>query len=105
MANRNSLWLVLPLLWAGVSQASVPEWVKQAASVQVNAADYDDETNAVVLLKEHVVTIAANGNIGSDERRVGRILRPQGRNLASLPLFFDKDEKIKNLHAFTITKS
>jgi transglutaminase-like putative cysteine protease len=96
---------VLPFLWAGVLNASVPEWVKQAASVQVNPADYDDETNAVVLLKEHVVTIDANGAIGSDERRVVRILRPQGRNEASLPLYFDKDEKIKNLHAYTITKS
>jgi transglutaminase-like putative cysteine protease len=103
--KRNSVWLALPLLWAGALSASVPDWVRQATTVQVKASDYDDETNAVVLLDEQVVTIDGNGNIGTDGRRVIRILRPQGRTEASMPLFFDTDEKVKNLHAYTITKT
>ena len=58
----------------------VPDWVVQAAAVKVPY--YPPNTGAVVLLDDRLVSVGPDGRATERQRRVVKILRPQGRQYA-----------------------
>jgi hypothetical protein len=84
--------------WA--SSNAVPDWVKAAAQQPLPALP--ESTKAVVLLDDETYTVDAKGQAVLHEREVIKILRPQGRGFGEPVVWFDKDEKILSLHAWSI---
>jgi hypothetical protein len=78
----------------------LPDWVMQAVKNQPGS--YPPKATAVVLLDDRLVTIAPGGQATERERRVLRILRPQGRDEAHILATYSKDEKVDYLHAWSI---
>jgi hypothetical protein len=79
---------------------SVPEWVHAAAAQTL--PHYSEETNAVVLLDEVTYTVSPNGQAVEHDRRVVKILRPQGRDEGVIHIGFDKDTKILSMNVWSI---
>jgi transglutaminase-like putative cysteine protease len=77
-----------------------PDWVLAAAHASI--PDYPKTTKAVVLDSEEILTVGADGKGTLHERRVIRILRPQGRAYATVIIPNDRDRKIKFLHVWGI---
>lgn len=84
---------------AGVN---VPDWVRQAAAQNVTV--YDPETNAVVLLDDTAITLSKPGEYVEHQRRVVRILRPEGRANGQLLVYLTADSHLLSLHAWSIAK-
>ncbi len=79
---------------------TVPDWVRTAATQTLPA--YPPETNAVILLEDTTYTVAADGRATEHDRRVIKILRPQGRDEATVHVNYDADTKIQSLHVWSI---
>jgi hypothetical protein len=79
---------------------TVPDWVRAAAAQTI--PQYSPETNAVVLLDDTTYTVASDGRAVEHDRRVVKILRPQGRDQAVLHVEFDKDTKILSMGVWSI---
>ncbi len=79
---------------------AVPDWVHTAAAQTVPA--YPPETNAVVLLDDTTYTVGADGRAVEHRRYVVKILRPQGRDEATIQVGFDKDTKILSMNVWSI---
>ena len=79
----------------------VPDWVRAAAALP--ARTYSPLTDAVILLDDTTVTVAPNGTATRHRRRVIKILRPQGREDASIFIPFSNDQKLLNLHIWSIS--
>ncbi len=79
---------------------SVPDWVRTAA--QQKLPQYSNETNAVVLLDDITYTVAPDGSAVEHQRKVIKILRPQGREEGIVGVPFDKDAKIISMHVWSI---
>jgi hypothetical protein len=82
------------------SKDSVPDWVRAAAAQPLKT--YSPETEAVVLLDDRTVTVAADGKAVERRRHVVKILRPKGRDDGYVGVYFDKDSKILSLHVWSI---
>jgi len=87
-----------PLCMAGTPQP--PDWVLQAAHAKL--PPYPSSTKAVVLDDEETITVGADGKAIRHERRVIRILRPAGREYATVVVPISKDEKLRSLHVWSI---
>jgi hypothetical protein len=86
----------------GIAQAEVPEWLRALAKQP--AKTYADDVNAVVLLDDTVATVKDNGDLVKHGRRVVRILRPEGRNWASvMEVSYNGDSKVSYLRGWSIT--
>lgn len=83
------------------SATSVPEWLRTAAQQPVKK--YADDVNAVILLDDQSVTVNDKGEIIRHERLAVRVLRPEGRDLATYPVYYDSDSKVNYLHGWSIT--
>jgi hypothetical protein len=84
------------------SAADVPEWLRNLQ--RQPAKTYADDVNWVVLLDDNVTTVKENGDILRRGRRALRILRPEGRNRASLmELGYNSFTKVNYLRAWSIT--
>jgi hypothetical protein len=92
--------ILLALAPAAFAKDSVPDWVRAAVAQPVPT--YPAETNAVVLLDDTTYTVAPDGRAVEHSRRVVKILRPQGRNEATVVVRFDKDTKILSLNVWSI---
>jgi hypothetical protein len=79
---------------------SVPGWVRAAAAQTIPA--YSSETHAVVLLSDTTYTVTADGRAVKHVRRVVKILRPQGRDEATIAVNFDKDTKLLSMNVWSI---
>jgi len=97
--------LCLPtvLLVASSPAASVPDWVRQAANQTLPA--YDPETKAVVLLDEGVLTVNAPNEFLYHQRRVVKVLRPEGREEGDLAVPLHKLEELLFIHAWSIDRA
>ena len=80
--------------------AGTPDWLRQAAKVQVHPST--DEV-AVVLLDEQITTVTPDGEIRSTYRKAYRIIRPQGRDLGVVAVTFDSDTQLSFLKGWSIT--
>ena len=85
---------------AFAAKDSVPDWVKTAAAQTVPT--YPADTNAVVLLDEHTLTVDKDGHAVEHVRRVVKILRPGGREEGMVFVPFDNDHKLLSLHVWSI---
>ena len=83
------------------SSNALPDWVTAAAS-NVLLPRYPAETKAVVLLDDDLITVSPDGKTTERERRVVKILRPQGREYAEIVAWYSKDNKLNSFHAWSI---
>jgi hypothetical protein len=77
-----------------------PQWMRAAANAAL--PDHDEKTNAVLLYSEDVLSVQQNGKIKKLERRVYKILRPDGRQYGTIRADFDAESKINYIHGWCI---
>ncbi len=77
-----------------------PQWMH--ALVNAPLPEHDKETNAVLLLAEDTFTVQGNGKMKRIERRVYKILRPDGRGVGTVHADFDSETKINFIHGWCI---
>jgi len=77
-----------------------PDWGLEAAKTHV--PDYAKDAAAVILFDEFVETVDAQGRAVERERRVKRVLKPQGRSEVSCSVSYSEDEKINYFRVWTI---
>jgi len=68
---------MLLFLPAAARPADAPQWMH--ALVSVPLPEHDEKTNAVLLLADDTFVVQGNGKMKRIERRVYKILRPDGR--------------------------
>jgi transglutaminase-like putative cysteine protease len=102
LTNALPLALAAAFVFAGpLATAGTPDWMKQVAQAPLPA--YPADTNAVVLLDERFTTISSAGEVHITYRKAYRILRPQGRTLGTVYVYFDSDTQLKFLKGWSIT--
>ncbi|HEV2214675.1 MAG TPA: DUF3857 domain-containing protein, partial [Terracidiphilus sp.] len=84
-------------------QKPVPDWGVNAAKTATPA--YAQDASSVVLYDSTVETVDDSGRATESEYQATRVLAPQGRDDAVCALGYNSDEKILELHAWTITAS
>jgi hypothetical protein len=84
--------------WFGGKQ-DPPQWGLDAAKTPTPA--YAKDAAAIILYDEYLETVDAQGRAVERERRVKRILKPQGRNV-SCNVDYDVDEKVNYFREWTI---
>jgi uncharacterized protein DUF3857 len=89
--------LGLPAL---VRAGDAPQWMH--ALVNTPLPEHDEKTNAVLLLVEDTFTVQGNGKMKRIERRVYKILRPDGRAYGTIYANFDAETKINSIHGWCI---
>jgi len=72
------------------------------ALVNVPLPEHDEKTDAVLLLAENTFTVQGNGKMKRIERRVYKILRPDGRRYGTIQADFDSETKIDSIHGWCI---
>ena len=78
-----------------------PQWMH--AVVNAPLPPHDEKTDAVLLYSETNVSVNSVDKIKTLERRVYRILRPEGRKYGTVVVSFrSPGEKINNIHAWCI---
>jgi hypothetical protein len=77
-----------------------PQWMHAVANATL--PEHDEKTNAVLLYSEDVLSVQSNGKIKKVERRVYKILRPDGRQYGTIRADFDAESKISNMHGWCI---
>jgi hypothetical protein len=86
---------------APAAQAGIPDWLRSVAGTPLGT--YPDETNAVLLFDEHIISVSDSGEIKLVVRRAYKILRPQGRERGRVAVYFDEETRITYLKAWSIT--
>ncbi len=107
--ERNPLLRALCILGLGLGTTApcslasnpVPDWVTGAASSAL-LPRYPAETKAVILLDDDLITVGPDGKTTERERKVVKILRPQGREYAEIVAEYSKDNKLNSFHAWSI---
>src|SRR5215469_11375687 len=77
-----------------------PPWMH--ALVNLPLPEHDEKTDAVLLLAEDTFTVQGNGKMKRVERRVYKILRPDGRRYGTVRADFDSETKINFIHGWCI---
>jgi len=103
MAGRAFLVLAVFALAPAASPAAAPEWLRAAA--RDTLPTYPADTVAVLLLDETVVTVEDNGRMKTTVRRAFKILRPEGRGLARVAIFFNKNRKLLSMKGWAIPRT
>jgi hypothetical protein len=91
-----SLLVMLPPARGG----DAPQWMHAVVNAPLPA--HDEKTNAVLLYSEDILSVQSNGKIKKVERRVYKILRPDGRQYGTIRADFDAETKINNIHGWCI---
>jgi len=86
---------------SAAARAGTPDWLRDAA--RTSLPSYSEDTDAVVLLDERVVTVSASGEVRSTYRKAVKILRPEGRTKGTLYVYFDRQTEITSLKGWSIT--
>jgi hypothetical protein len=86
----------LPAARAG----DAPAWMHSL--VNASLPKYDEKTDAVLLYSEEILNVQPNGKIKSTERRVYKILRPDGRRFGRIHAYFDSETRITSIHGWCI---
>src|SRR2546423_12301886 len=95
-------WLCLGLfIQSSAALASgVPAWMQ--AQVGVPTPEHDADTDAVLLYSEVMLAVQPNGKLKHLERKVYRILRPDGRWAGLVRAAVDSQMRLDTLHAWSI---
>ncbi len=94
------LFLSLLVTIPAARSADAPQWMHAAANAAL--PEHDEKTNAVLLYSEDTLSVQSNGKIKKVERRVYKILRPDGRQYGTFRADFDAETKINNIHGWCI---
>src|SRR5215472_10292959 len=97
----NAALLLVLLSCSLAATAEAPDWLRALA--RETPKKYADDVNAVVLLNDDETTVRDKGEIVEHGRRAYRILRPEGRGVASIELEFGNDTKVNFLRGWSIT--
>jgi hypothetical protein len=101
---RNSLFAALLVAAAfcfpSSAAASAPEWLRALSRVPVPS--YPKETDAVMLLNEQSTVVKDSGEIVTIYHRAYKILRPKGRELGTVVVYFDNETRLTYLKAWSI---
>src|SRR5579871_6265416 len=100
---RFAVLISLLGLCLGSASATVPDWLKQAAAEKLPT--YPAETKAVVLDDQTEITIEGPGQYVEHDRRILKILRPDGRDYAQLRVHLRQQDKLLSVHAWSIDSS
>src|SRR5580700_1367194 len=96
--------VLLGLGAVGVPRAArageAPQWMRALVNVPLPA--HDDKTDAVLLYSEDILSVQGNGKIKRTERRVYKVLRPDGRKYGKVFADFDSETKISSIHGWCI---
>jgi Domain of Unknown Function with PDB structure (DUF3857) len=100
--TTSTLFFLFALLaGAAPARASVPDWLRSAAQQPVKA--YADDVNAVILLSETETTVKDSGETVTRERRVIKVLRPDGREAAFQAVPFDEETRLNYFKGWSIS--
>ena len=101
-ATEKILRIVLLALLCGTASgaAVAPDWMRQAATQTLPA--YPPDTDAVTLLDEMTVSIQGPGDYIEHYRRVVKILRREGEHYGSGRAYYEHDEKVQMIHAWSM---
>ena len=77
-----------------------PQWMHAQASAPL--PPHDEKTNAVLLYSEDILNVQSNGKMKRVERRVFKILRPDGRGYGTIHANFDAETRINGIHGWCI---
>jgi hypothetical protein len=98
---RIAVLCVLAFGWPARSAATdAPAWMHALVSASVPA--HDEKTDAVEMYSERITTVQSADKIKTSVRKAYRILRPAGRDLGTVLIYFDSATRITNLHAWCI---
>ncbi|MBZ5702766.1 MAG: DUF3857 and transglutaminase domain-containing protein [Acidobacteriia bacterium] len=84
----------------GAAAGDAPAWMHALVNAPLPA--HDEKTDAVLLYSEEVLSVQANGKIKGAERRVYKILRPDGKGYGTVRVYFDSETRITNIHGWCI---
>src|SRR4051812_5126696 len=101
--RRAAAVLVLLVARSAFAWGGAPDWVKEAARMQVPS--YPADTAGVILLDERRVTVLDSGEIRVVQRVVTRILSTDGRDLGYAAVAFNSLVQLQSFHAWSITAS
>ena len=93
------------LLLAGLTCRAndVPDWLRAQATVPLPA--HSEQTNAIAMYAETVLTVQPNGKMTRMERHAYRILRAEGASLGVVGVEYDPLTHLQGLHAWSIPAS
>jgi Domain of Unknown Function with PDB structure (DUF3857)/Transglutaminase-like superfamily len=77
-----------------------PPWMHAVANAPL--PPHDEKTEAALLYSEDVTAVQPDGKFRFIERRVYKILRPEGRRYGTVLAYFDSNTKITGMHAWCI---
>jgi hypothetical protein len=106
MNVTRSAFLSLALVYTVVSfapqraQADAPGWMHAAASAPL--PPHDEKTDAILLYSEDITMVTPEGKTKSIERRVYKILRPEGRDYGEVWGYVGRDTKIGSMKGWCI---
>ncbi|HZS26070.1 MAG TPA: DUF3857 domain-containing protein [Candidatus Angelobacter sp.] len=101
---KRTIKIALVLLLASSSLTAVadaPDWLRNLA--RQTSKKYADDVNAVLLLAQDETTVNDKGEIIEHGRRAYRILRPEGRDYATLQLAYNNETKVNYVRGWSIT--
>jgi hypothetical protein len=79
---------------------NAPAWMHAQVSLPLPA--HDDDTNAVLLYSERILTVQPNGKIKSLSREAYKILRPDGKSYGLVRADFDSETRVNFIHAWCV---
>ncbi len=83
--------------------SDAPDWMRSQVNQPVPA--HDEKTNAVLMYGETLVTVLSEDEVRVRERRVYKILRPEGRDYGIVSQSFTPSRKITAMKAWCIPAS
>jgi Domain of Unknown Function with PDB structure (DUF3857) len=83
------------------ASASVPDWLRSAA--QQPTKTYANDVNSVILLSETETTVKDSGETVTRERRIIKVLRPEGRDEAYQAVPFDEETRLNYFRGWSIS--
>ncbi|HEY6945043.1 MAG TPA: DUF3857 and transglutaminase domain-containing protein [Candidatus Acidoferrum sp.] len=95
-------WIPGALFVALSARADAPAWMHTAASMPLPT--YDEKTKAVLLYSEDITTVLSDGKTKAIERRVYKILRPEGREYGEAYAYVGQDFRVGSMRAWCIPK-
>src|SRR5262249_48376515 len=101
--RSRALWALFFCVLCSAPRANAgnaPSWMHALVNAPLPA--HDDKIDAVHFYAERIVTVQSADKIKTLVREAYKILRPGGRDLATLAISFDSLTRIDNVHAWCI---
>ncbi len=98
--RRAALAACLVMLLPAAHGAGAPDWMRAQVGVPLPA--HDDETDAVALYSETLLTVQGPGKLKRLERRVYRILRAGGEGYGVVRVDFSPQSRVTSLQGWSI---